>query len=229
MNVMTPTIFICYRGSDEPWAPDVVYTALADRFGAAAVFKAGFSLLPGEDYPSLLEEMAASCPVMLVCIGPRWLGARDAHGARRIDEKDDWVHREIELALQAHNHVIPLLLGNPDEVAVPTPEELPPDLAPLSLRQGFRLQRGGQLKTTLPLLADRLIELVPALGRPQPTSMPAATGLMITQNVGKLDGKAIGVQAPEGTALSGDLAQTIDAVGETGFAIGLEIQQRQGR
>jgi hypothetical protein len=224
MSMTTPAVFICYRGDDEPWAPDVVYAALADRFGADAVFKAGYSLLPGDVFPSVLEEMAAACRVMLVCIGPRWLNARNAHGTRRLDEKDDWVRTEIELALQARNHVIPLLLGNPDEVVVPTSEELPTDLAPLSLRQGFRLQRGGQLKTTLPLLAERLVELVPSLATPK----SATRGMTIRQSVGTLDGKATGVQALEGAPLPFNLAQEIDTVSETGVAVGLELLERRG-
>lgn len=164
-----PSIFISYRGGDETWAPDLVFTSLAAAFGTDAVFKAGYGLRAGQDYPPILERMAAACSIMLVCIGPRWLAAENAAGVRRLDEPTDWVRREIDIALRAGNHVIPLLLGSQDAVVIPPPEELPPDIAPLARRQAFRLEPGGRLRTTLPDLTARLAELVPSLAMRKPT------------------------------------------------------------
>lgn len=215
-----PMIFISYRGGDETWASDLVFTSLAATFGTDAVFKAGYGLRAGEDYPPILERMAAACPVMLVCIGPRWLAAENVTGDRRLDEPTDWVRREIDIALRSGNHVIPLLLGNYDAVVVPPPEELPPDIAPLVRRQAFRLEPGGRLRITLPDLAARLAELVPSLAMRKP-----ATGTFsVTQKVGTLAGNATLARTPEGFAGPAELTQEVETVTETGNAVALEVR-----
>ena len=98
-------IFVNYRGTDEIWATEYVYARMTEAFGADAVFKAGNALRPGDQYPQILDEKAAHCPVMLVCIGPSWADTKDASGARRLDSPDDWVRKEIQLALRAGQKV----------------------------------------------------------------------------------------------------------------------------
>lgn len=66
-------------------------------------------------------------------IGPRWLEARDQYSRRRIDQPDDWVRQEIELALGAGNTVIPIAFGGVD---VPPAEALPDSIAELPTRRG---------------------------------------------------------------------------------------------
>lgn len=215
-----PDIFISYRGNDEPWAADFVYHALAAAFGADAVFKAGYSLRAGDVFPSILEEMVTSCRVMLVCIGPRWLAAQNAAGSRRLEEQNDWVRKEIEFALCADNHVIPLLLGNREEVVVPAPEELPQDIAPLVQRQAFRLEPGGRLRMTLPDLVTRLTELVPSLAMPR-----SAATVTVRQKVRTTAGGVTGARVGEGPVSPIDVTQDIDTVTTSGTVIGVEVPQ----
>lgn len=157
-------IFVNYRGTDEIWATEYVHAKMTEAFGADVVFKAGNSLRPGEVYSPILKEKAAHCPVMLVCMGPAWLSAPDANGARRLDSPDDWVRKEIRLALRAGNTVIPLLIGNHGEVSVPEADDLPPDLRGLVTHQARRIAPGGGLDATMPALIKELAALVPELG-----------------------------------------------------------------
>jgi hypothetical protein len=60
-------IFINYRGSDEMWATELVYTRMTEEFGTGAVFKAGNSLQPGEDFPSALRRCY---PPLMARAGP---------------------------------------------------------------------------------------------------------------------------------------------------------------
>lgn len=113
-------IFINYRGLDQHWGTELVYARLTEAFGTDAVFKAGNALPLGEEFPPALLREATSCPVMLVCIGPGWLTATEPDGSRRLDSPGDWVREEIATSLQAGNNVVPLLIGNLDEVALPT-------------------------------------------------------------------------------------------------------------
>lgn len=156
-------IFVNYRGSDEIWATEFVYARITESFGAETVFKAGNALDPGDVYSPILMDKAVSCPVMLACIGPAWLAAQGPEG-RRLDAQDDWVRREIAASLRAGNRVVPLLLGDQQKVAVPKSSDLPPDLRALFGRQAARLTPGGGLDLTVPMLIDRLVELVPELG-----------------------------------------------------------------
>jgi hypothetical protein len=158
-------IFVNYRGSDDIWATEFVYARMTEAFGADAVFKAGNAIGPGEVYSPILQEKAAFCPVMLVCMGVSWLAVQDADGNRRLDSPEDWVRREITLSLRAGNSVVPVLFGNHGEVSVPKPAELPDDLSSLIDRQAWRLAPGGGLDMTMPRLIEKLIELEPALGR----------------------------------------------------------------
>jgi hypothetical protein len=172
-------IFVNYRGSDQNWATELVYARTTEAFGADAVFKAGNSIRASEEFPPILRRQAASCPVMLACMGPGWLTAARA-GSRDLDAPEDWVRQEIALSLQARNHVIPLLIGNHDEMAMPAPEDLPEDIRPMAYRQAWRLAPGSGLDLTVPRLIDRLAELVPELAerrirnRQAPPSAPIA-------------------------------------------------------
>jgi hypothetical protein len=158
-------IFVNYRGSDEIWATEFVYARMTEAFGADAVFKAGNALRPGDDFSPILLAEAAHCPVMLVCIGRAWLNTADADGERRLDAAQDWVREEIELSLKAGNRVVPLLIGNHDQVSVPRAEDLPVQIRELIERQAWRIAPGGGLDRTVPALVDVLAEQVPELGR----------------------------------------------------------------
>jgi hypothetical protein len=158
-------IFVCYRGSDEKWATELVYARMTEAFGASSVFKAGNSLRVGEVFPPVLERAAASCPVMLACIGPAWLSAVGPGGARALDHPEDWVRREIAISLRAGNHVIPVLLGNFNEVAVPKAAELPQEIRAMVNYQARRLTPGRGLDLEVPELIQGLIDLVPTLSQ----------------------------------------------------------------
>lgn len=224
MPERNPSIFISYRGGDAEWAPDLVHIALAEAFGSDAVFKAGFSLLPGDEYPQILEDMAASCPVMLVCIGRQWLTAQNPDGTRRLDDTDDWVRREIELALRNGNKVIPLLLGNHGDITIPAEEDLPPNIAPLARRQAFRLEPGGRLRITLPDLVARVADLVPSLTRRRPTAPGTITAKL---QIGSMDGgKAAAVRMHEGALHSIDADVNVDTLSGNGEATVVDLLPR---
>jgi hypothetical protein len=156
-------IFISYRGSDQNWGTELVYRSMKEAFGDDAVFKAGNSLRVGEEFPSVLRSEAASCPVMLACIGPGWLRAAAPGGGRKLDSPDDWVREEIAVSLQSRNHLVPLLLGNRNEVEVPKPDLVPESIRAMVHRQAVWLTPGRGLDATIPMLVNRLAELVPEL------------------------------------------------------------------
>jgi hypothetical protein len=74
---------------------------------------------------------------MLVVIGPHWLSAADAHGRRRIDDTDDFIHTEIAAALRQDKLVVPVLVGG---AHMPQADSLPVDLRDLVRRQAAVLR-----------------------------------------------------------------------------------------
>jgi len=212
-------IFISYRGSDENWAIELVYARMTEAFGDDAVFKAGNSLRFGEDFPPILRKEAASCPVMLVCIGPAWLTATAPDGTRRLDSPEDWVREEIATSLQAGNYVVPVLLGNHNEVSVPKPDQVPESIRAMVHRQAWQLAPGRLLGATVPMLIDRLAELVPELAerrRAKSTAQPASGTTMTQHNEVGGNGLLGAAQAGSVYVNAGSAAQS--ATGDGGPA-----------
>ena len=74
---------------------------------------------------------------MLAIIGPDWLTA-ERDGKRRLDDPDDWVRREIAIALDLSRvSVIPVLVGDAE---LPTSEQLPEPLRALPGRQAITVR-----------------------------------------------------------------------------------------
>ena len=90
------------------------------------------SIDPGEIFADKIGKVLRKTKVFIAVIGPTWLSAADSSHKRRLDQPDDFVRTEIELALNdSEIHVIPLLvrgaaipesrgLTRPDPIAVPT-------------------------------------------------------------------------------------------------------------
>lgn len=74
--------------------------------------------------------------LLLVLIGSQWLLARDTAGKPRLSQPRDWLRRELEAAFAHRSRVVPILL---DGVAVPTADQLPESLRPLTHLQALRL------------------------------------------------------------------------------------------
>lgn len=129
-------IFISYRRDDvQGWAGRLA-DSLRAALGKVNVFRDIDDIPLGADFELYIRERVKSCQALLVLIGPRWLGARDAQGQRRIDAPDDFVRLEITTAQRQHLLVIPMLVSG---AAMPPEHELPDDLKFITRRQAYRL------------------------------------------------------------------------------------------
>ncbi|WP_164885143.1 toll/interleukin-1 receptor domain-containing protein [Rubrivivax rivuli] len=129
-------IFISYRRDDDRYAAGRLADDLAGVFGPENLFRDIESIAPGQDFEVALNTALTSCAVMLVVIGPRWLGITDAQGRRRLEQDGDWVRTEVATALQRGIPVIPVLLQG---TVLPLPEQLPADLQALPKRRFLEL------------------------------------------------------------------------------------------
>ena len=169
-DATSPSIFINYRLSDEPYAAVLLDTALSFRFGAGNVFFDSRSMSAGTPFENALRTAVRRCDVLLVVIGQRWLTATDEHGRRLIDARHDWVRTEIAEAYRVGAHVIPVLVG---DVPVISKAALPASIRQLAGTQFVRLRpRDG--RSDLDHLVAGLRNLVPRLADPSDGNPSAA-------------------------------------------------------
>jgi hypothetical protein len=159
-----PGVFVNYRTGDGEWAAALVKRELSARFGADQVFYASQSIRLGEDFSREILSGLRRCEVLLALIGPRWVGAADREGVRRLDKTDDWVRREILEAFDCGLRVIPVLMDGIDPLRE---ADLPDALKRVARCQYLRIHHRSD-DLDLPRLVDELVELVPELVKAPP-------------------------------------------------------------
>ena len=130
-------IFISYRRDDSEGQAGRLFEGLKARFGQDRVFIDVAGIEPGRDFRRIIDEHVSSCDVLLALIGRNWLHAADKDGRRRLDTPEDFVRLEIAAALRRDIAVIPVLVQG---AAMPSKEELPPDLQALAWRNAAELR-----------------------------------------------------------------------------------------
>jgi len=151
-------IFVSYRRDDVAGYAGRLHEALTERFGPGRVFIDLHSIEPGTDFVTATEQALAQCRVVLALIGPRWLTVRTESGARRLEESDDYVRRELEIAFAGDLVVIPVLLRG---AMMPHESQLPASLARLWRCQAFELS-DRRWHETVAELADSLNRVLEA-------------------------------------------------------------------
>ncbi|MGB3444682.1 MAG: TIR domain-containing protein [Actinophytocola sp.] len=150
-------MFVNYRTADARFGAAAAYEELARRFGGERVFLDHVSLAPGEVYPDGIRAALEQTRVLVVLIGPEWLGAAADTGLRPVDRAGDWVRREIRRAVERDVAIIPVLL---DGTPMPAPASLPPDIRDLTTRQAVEV-RHRSLAADLIRLGDAVARWVP--------------------------------------------------------------------
>ena len=133
---MAGKIFINYRRGDDPGHTGRLFDRLQDVFEPRQLFLDVDNIAPGLDFVRELNDRVAECDILLAVIGKAWIDVRNATGARRLDDPDDFVRIEITSALNQGKRVIPVLIG---DTPMPHQEQLPEALRPLARRNAVRL------------------------------------------------------------------------------------------
>lgn len=127
-------IFLCYRREDSAGHAGRIYDRLNQRF-PGRIFMDVAGIGAGTRWAEVIEETLGSCEVVVILIGRRWLEPGPA-GTRRIDDPEDPLRAEIATALRLKLKIVPLLLA---DAAVPQPDDLPEDVAPIVDWQALRI------------------------------------------------------------------------------------------
>jgi predicted Zn finger-like uncharacterized protein len=143
-------IFICYRRQDTKQIAGRIYDRLEKKFGRDAIFMGIDAIPPGADFHDFIENTLVKANAVLILIGGSWVNAADDSGARRLDDPNDFVRIEIEMALKRSVPIIPVLI---DGTLMPRAEQLPESLHPLIRRNAVSLDVGRDFHNHM----DRLI------------------------------------------------------------------------
>jgi hypothetical protein len=130
-------IFISYRRSDTQMTAGRLREWLVKRFGKRAIFRDKDSIKAADDWKTEIQTALNSKVIVLALIGSNWLTARDDTGHRRIDDPEDLVRLELELAFARRASVIPILV---EEVEMPRGVDLPQSLKKLPDYSALRLR-----------------------------------------------------------------------------------------
>jgi hypothetical protein len=137
MNPTNLTVFISYRRDDSQDVVGRIYDKLVSAFSPEQVIRDIDSLLIGRPFPEALNDAVSKSDIVLVIIGKRWLDVTDNEGYRRLDDAGDFVRMEIERALAAGKHVVPVLVSN---ASMPLAKDLPESIRSLVNQHGTQVR-----------------------------------------------------------------------------------------
>jgi Trypsin/TIR domain len=137
---MAAKIFISYRRADSGGTAGRVRDRLVRDFGQQNVFMDVDSIPGGVDFAADLSRQVAECRVFLAVIGPNWLVEKDETGARRLDNPDDLLSKEIAAALARDPSVISVIPVLIDDARMPKPDQLPDPIKPLARRNAVEVR-----------------------------------------------------------------------------------------
>ena len=130
-------IFLSYRRTDTADATGRLYDNLRMKFGEELVFRDVYNIAVGIDWHEHIIETLKESDVVLAIIGPTWLAATDAKGRRRLDDPEDAVREELDLAIELSVPIIPVLVGT---ATMPARDDFPDSLKPLSRLNAARVR-----------------------------------------------------------------------------------------
>ena len=150
-------IFLSYRrGESQVWT-DRIANDLKETFGHNAVFQDVEAIPPGVDFRQHLQAQLENCRVVLVVIGSDWVTATDEQGNPRLDQEQDWVRLEVEVALRRKIPLIPLLVDNSK---MPSQNELPESIREFAFQNGLAIRPNPDFENDLNRLIQSLEEYV---------------------------------------------------------------------
>jgi hypothetical protein len=155
-NAFEGTVFVNYRVGDEAAFAALLAEHLKAKLGRNEVFHVSQEAAAGSLFACRIEEAIARCSVLIVVIGDRWL---DETNLGKLHDPEDWVRREIRLALTAGKRVVPLLINT----SMPHREHLPDDISGLLDHQYRPVNRRSTPQDIERVVAE-LIHAVPELG-----------------------------------------------------------------
>ena len=168
-------VFISYRREfDAGWAGRLA-TDLTQAFAERRVFHDIASIEIGEDFVDAMRRSLSACAVVVVVMGPRWLGTQDEQGRRRLDDPDDYVRLELEESMKRDGlRVVPVLVGG---ALMPRSAELPESLRLFARRNAAEIADKRWNHDVAQLVAA--LRKIPALASSDAPATKAAAAIAV--------------------------------------------------
>ncbi len=183
-------IAISYRRSDSQDITGRIFDRLAQQYGRDTVFRDIDSIQPGIDFRAQIADALTATDVLLVIVGPRWLGRGDGVESR-MDKESDPVRVEVEMALKRDIPVIPVLVSG---MTMPEPSELPATLKDFAFRHAVQVDGGRDFDHHIESLTRALDQIFAAKGMAPPRRQESAAAKAAEAPVAPLANSA----APQG-------------------------------
>lgn len=123
-NGVAALIFISYRRYDWPFAHRL-HEQLQMRLGCEVYID---RKITADDYETELLDKVRYCEIFILIVTPT------TFDARRIANREDWIRREVSLALSLGKPIVLVLY---EGLSPPPPENLPEDIRLVTRRQGI--------------------------------------------------------------------------------------------
>jgi TIR domain len=153
-----PKIAISYRRIDSSAIAGRIADRLAARYGREAIFFDVESVPLGTDFRKFIQDAWSEAKVLIVVVGPRWLGDRSEE-TTRIHKRNDVVRIEVETALKHDIPIIPVLV---DGATMPSSGELPKSLRAFADRNAAEVDGGRDFHPHM----DRLMQAIDRIAGP---------------------------------------------------------------
>lgn len=154
-------IFISHRHDDTGSLGIALRRELAEVFGDKRVFLDQHGRKPGESFDDRILTELDRARVVLVLIGKSWLTIPDESGARRLNDPQDWVRREIAIALRKPGcKVMPVLATGVDRLDADFERALPCEIRELARKTPYPF-RDDWYQSDLEILAKAIHDNTP--------------------------------------------------------------------
>ena len=161
-------IMISYRREDSMDITGRIFDRLSSHYGRDTVFRDIDNIPPGIDFREHIRATIEESGVMLVVVGPRWIGG-ERGGQPRIHAETDYVRIEVETAFKGDIPVIPLLVGG---AVMPEPSQLPENIREFAYKNVVRVDSGRDFDHHINGLIRAMDKI---LGKAQPNAPAAST------------------------------------------------------
>jgi len=183
-------IFMSYRRTDSQYATDHIYEQLVKHFGDGRVFMDIDAIPLGVNFRDYIDEQISTSEIVLAIIGDHWLNAVDENGELRLHNPHDFVRLEIEAALKQGIKLIPIYIGNVQNISV---KKLPKSLADLPLLNATQIRRGNDFYSDVNKLIRGLEQILQEQAERREENISALSGLKDT--VGEITTRLTGIEA----------------------------------
>lgn len=137
-------IFINYRRNDSNTIAGWIHAQLCQVFSDDDVFLDTETITGGDRFEETITRALEQTAIFLSIIGPNWLKSQNEKTyKRRLDEENDFVRREIEIALQ-HREKITIIPVCVENAVLPERDALPESIRRLVEHQVFSISRDNQ-------------------------------------------------------------------------------------